>query len=72
MRPPRRPSTAGHPAQTEHDDAEGDQRRPDVHQHHGSPLAVAAFQQPVMQVLFVGDEPPSARICPADEGEHKV
>src|SRR3712207_9015414 len=47
--------------QAENDHPERDQRRPHVHQQHRPALAVAALQQPVVQVLLVGDEPPLPR-----------
>ena len=58
--------------QTQDDHAEGDQRRPDVHQHDGTTLAVAAFQQPVVQVLLVREEPPLAGVGPTDEGQGEI
>ena len=54
------------------DRAEGQHRGPEVHDEDRAGVAVAALQQPVVQVLLVRGERRPAGCRPADDGEQQV
>ena len=56
----------------ERDGAEGEQRRPEVHDQHRAAVRVADRQQPVVQVQLVRGERRLAAQAPPHDGHHQV
>ena len=71
----RRPPTArraGRSDDRHRHPAEGEQRRPEVHEQHRAAVRVADLQQPVVQVHLVRRERRAAGLDPAEHGQHQV